>query len=106
MMAVEMFEDAGFHVLEASSGRRALKLIEECGDLAALFTDVDLADTVDGFHLARVVHNARPGMQIIVVSGQYVATSGDLPKGARFIGKPYDPDIVTATLNEMLSLSK
>lgn len=106
MMAVDMFEDAGFHVLEASSGEKALKLLAECGDLSALFTDVELANGIDGFYLARVVHDAHPEMPIIVVSGQCVAKNSDLPKGARFIGKPYDPDVVTATLSEMISMAE
>jgi CheY-like chemotaxis protein len=103
MMAVDMFEDAGFSVLEASSGEKALELMKQCGELTALFTDVDLAKTIDGFYLARMVHDAHPQAPIIVVSGQCIATDGDLPEGARFIGKPYDPDVVTATLNEMIS---
>lgn len=106
MMAVDMFEDAGFHVLEASTGEIALKLLSECGDLSALFTDVELANDIDGFYLARVVHDAHPELPIIVVSGQCVAKNGDLPKGARFIGKPYDPEVVTATLNEMILLAE
>lgn len=105
MMAVEMFEDAGFHVLEASSGERALKLLAKSGELSALFTDVNLANDMDGFYLARIVHDTHPDMHIIVVSGQCVAKAGDLPKGARFIGKPYDPDVVTQTLNEMISIA-
>ena len=105
MMAVDMFEDAGFHVLEASTGEKALQLLAECGDLSALFTDVELANSIDGFYLARVAHNSHPEMPIIVVSGQSVAKNGDLPKGTRFIGKPYDPAVVTSTLNEMISES-
>ena len=106
MMAVDMFEEAGFTVVEASSGEKALRLLEECENLTALFTDVDLANSIDGLYLARVVHEAHPDMPIIVVSGQYVAKNGDLPKGARFIGKPYDPQLVTATLSEMISPNK
>ena len=106
MVAVDMFEEAGFQVLEASTGERALKLLEECGDLSALFTDVELANGIDGFYLARVAHNSHPEMPIIVVSGQCVAKNGDLPKGTRFIGKPYDPDVVTSTLNEMIAASE
>lgn len=105
MMAVDMFEEAGFHVIEASSGEKALKLLDQHGELSALFTDVDLANTIDGFHLARIVHDAHPNTRIIVVSGQFVAKNGDLPPGARFIGKPYDPEVVTGTLNEMLRAS-
>lgn len=103
MMAIDMFEDAGFHVLDASTGEKALKLLEECGAPSALFTDVELANTIDGFQLARIVHDSHPDMPIIVVSGQCVARNGDLPEGARFIGKPYDPEVVTATLNEMIA---
>lgn len=103
MMAVDIFEEAGFKVVEASSGEQALRLLEECESLTALFTDVDLANSIDGFYLARVVHEAHPDMPIIIVSGQYVAKNGDLPAGARFIPKPYNPELVTATLNEMIS---
>lgn len=103
MMAVDMFEAAGFKVLEASTGAKALKLLDECGDLSALFTDVELANGIDGFHLAQVAHNTHPEMPIIVVSGQCNAKSGDLPEGTRFIGKPYTPEVVTSTLNEMIS---
>lgn len=103
MMAVDMFEDAGFHVIEASTGERAIELIQQCNELAALFTDVDLANTIDGFSVARIAHQTQPDMPIIVVSGHRVAKSSDLPPGARFIGKPYNPHNVTAILKEMLT---
>lgn len=102
LMAVDMFEEAGFKVLEAATGEKALDLIKTC-DLAALFTDVELANSIDGFYLARVAHNTHPDTPIIVVSGHRAARDGELPEGARFIGKPYDPDAVTATLTEMIS---
>lgn len=106
MMAVDMFEAQGFKVLEASTGAKALELLDECGDLSALFTDVELANGIDGFHLARVAHNTHPEMPIIVVSGRCTAKNGDLPKGTRFIGKPYAPEVVTSALNEMISKSE
>lgn len=102
MMAVDMFEDAGFSVLEAATGERALDLIRSC-ELSALFTDVELANSIDGYYLARVVHNTHPNMPIIVVSGQRAAREGELPKGARFVSKPYNPNSVIGTLNEMIS---
>ena len=102
-MAVDMFEEAGFHVLEASSGEKALSLIQSCDGLAALFTDVELGNSIDGIYLARVVHGEHPGAAIMVVSGQHVARNGELPRGARFLAKPYDPDAVTKTLHAMLA---
>jgi len=104
LMAVDMFENAGFEVLEAATGEKALDLIRTC-DLAALFTDVDLANSIDGFHLARVAHNTQPDTPIIVVSGHRAAEDGDLPEGARFIRKPYDPEAVTAALTEMIGVA-
>ena len=106
MMAVDMFETAGFNVLEASTGAKALKLLDEREDLSALFTDVELANGIDGFYLARVAHKTHPEMPIIVVSGRCVAKTGDLPEGTRFIGKPYAPEVVTSTLSEMISESE
>lgn len=105
MMAVDMFEDAGFSVLEAATGERALDLIRDC-DLSALFTDVELANAIDGFYLARVVHNTHPNLPIVVVSGQRAARDGELTEGARFISKPYDPEVVTATLHEMIAAAE
>lgn len=104
MMAVDMFEDAGFRVLEASTGEAALELIHD-RNLAGLFTDVQLAPSMDGFYLARLVHNKYPELPIVVVSGQCIPERGDLPKGARFIGKPYNADAVTAALRDMISIA-
>lgn len=106
MLAVDMFEEAGFRVVEASNGEKALRLVEECGSLTALFTDVELSNSIDGLYLARVVHEAHPETPIIVVSGQYIAKQGDLPDKARFIGKPYDPELVMRTLNDMVSQAR
>lgn len=105
LMAVDMFEEAGFQVIDAATGERALELIKSC-KLTALFTDVDLANSIDGFYLARVVHEAHPTTPIIVVSGQRSAKAGDLPDGARFIGKPYNPESVTTALAEMIAAPK
>lgn len=102
LMAVDMFEEAGFQVLEAATGEKALDLIRSC-DLTALFTDVELANSIDGFYLARVAHNTHPNAPIIVVSGQQGARDGDLPDGARFIGKPYDPEAVITALRTMIA---
>lgn len=102
LMAVDMFEEAGFKVIEAATGEKALELIKTC-DLAALFTDVELANSIDGFYLARVVHNTHPDVPIIVVSGQCKARDGEMPQGARFIGKPYDPEAVTNALTQMIA---
>lgn len=106
LMAVEMLEDAGFRVFEAHNGESALRILAEHVDLSALFTDVELANGINGFHLARIFHDTRPEMPIIVVSGQFTAKDGDLPKGSRFIGKPYEPDAVTAALREMIDSAK
>lgn len=102
LMAVDMFEEAGFQVIEAASGEKALALINSC-NLAALFTDVELANSIDGFDLARAVRNTHPDAPIIVVSGQRRAKDGDLPEGACFFAKPYAPDHMVTTLKIMIA---
>lgn len=101
MMAVDMFEDAGFTVLEAASGEQALALLRTHA-VAGIFTDVDLSGSIDGFSLARIVHDQHPDAAIIVVSGYREPQKRDLPPEARFVSKPYDLAAVIETLHEML----
>lgn len=102
-MAVEMFEEAGFDVVEAPTAEEALRVLESGEEIAGLFTDVETASALDGLALARITHQRFPETVIVVVSGRAFPNDRDLPPGAVFVTKPYDVKAVIATLNHMLA---
>ena len=49
MLASDIMEDGGFEVIEAATARAALAILEKRkGDVAALFTDVDMPGDMNG----------------------------------------------------------
>jgi DNA-binding NtrC family response regulator len=78
-------------------------LLEARHDICLLFTDVDMPGSLNGFALARIVDMRWPGIKVIVTSGHTRPSAGDLPKGMRFLPKPYAPSALIAMIQEMLS---
>jgi DNA-binding NtrC family response regulator len=99
---VDVLEDAGFRVYEADGADRALRTLEEKGDIAAVFTDIDMPGSIDGLELARRVGRRWPEMRVIVTSGGAQAPKLDLPDGGIFIPKPYSAARIVAKLRAML----
>lgn len=95
-------EDAGYRVIEAVNADEALILLESRHDVRLVFTDVDMPGALDGFALALIVDLRFSGIKVIVTSGQARPGVGDLPKGARFLPKPYAPSALIAMVQEML----
>jgi len=94
MDAASILEEAGFHVLEASSVAQALDVLATYHEaVQLLFTDVQMPGGADGFELARQTAERWPHIAIVVASGQVRPGPGDLPEGATFIGKPFSAEI-------------
>jgi CheY-like chemotaxis protein len=96
-----MFADEGFRVIEAVSSDEALEFLDADSDVQLLFTDVNLPGTIDGLALARQVHGRWPHIGIIVVSGQSMPQSHEVPEGCRFHRKPYDARSVVRHAREL-----
>ena len=95
MDAVDILEQAGFRTLEAATAAQAQELLRQHHqDVVLLFTDVEMPGSRDGFALARDTAQAWPHIAIVVASGRREPSPGDLPEGARFIAKPFSPQIV------------
>jgi CheY-like chemotaxis protein len=58
--AVKTIEDAGFEVIEAASADEAIRILECRGDIRVVFTDIDMAGSMDGLKLAHAVCNRWP----------------------------------------------
>jgi CheY-like chemotaxis protein len=99
----DILEDAGFRVLDAGDGDKALELLKTRGqDITLLFTDVEMPGLTNGFALARAVSSTWPDIEIVVCSGRITPAPGDLPDRATFISKPFSPQTVHNHLRDKL----
>jgi CheY-like chemotaxis protein len=100
--AVDLVEEAGFEAIEAANADEAIRILESRSDIRVVFTDIDMPGSMDGLKLAHAVRNRWPPIKLVVTSGQSLRADKDLPKGGRFVGKPYGPSQV-ATFWELIA---
>jgi CheY-like chemotaxis protein len=91
LCAVETIEAAGFEVIEAASADEAIRILESRPDIRVVFTDIHMPGSMDGLKLAHAVRDRWPPIKLIVTSGRELVRAQDMPDGARFFAKPYDP---------------
>jgi CheY-like chemotaxis protein len=101
MSAVQMVEDAGFLVAEACNADEAIGILESRRDIRAVFTDINMSGSMDGWKLAHAIRGRWPPIHLIVTSGLYIPEEGQLPAKSLFIRKPYSAEQVTAALLEL-----
>ena len=101
MTAVDMIEEAGFEVLEATNADEAILLLGARRDIAGVFTDIDMPGSMDGLRLAQAVRGRWPPIKIIATSGRYVVRDGDLPSGGLFLAKPYSSAQIYSALRDL-----
>lgn len=85
MNAVDMFEDLGLEVLEASNGLEAIDRLEKRPDVTLLFSDCRMPG-MSGQELADIATRRWPHLRVVLVSGFVNAR----PQNRTFISKPYD----------------
>lgn len=90
MTAVDLLDDAGFHVIEAASADEALRLLEgDPGAIDVLVTDVHMPGSMDGIGLAMEVDRRWPRIVLVVTSGLARYSDRDIPDHGRFVPKPW-----------------
>lgn len=99
----DYFSECGFNPLTVESGDDAVRMLETDTAIDLVFSDVRMPGSMDGFDLARWVIANRPGLPILL-------TSGDLGKihvtrelvGIEIVPKPYDFDVVVRKIHAAL----
>jgi len=100
----DYLSECGFNPLTVESGDEAVRLLENDNTIELVFSDVRMPGSMDGFDLARWVIAHRPGLPILL-------TSGDLGKvnatrelvGTEIVPKPYDFDVVVRKMHAALN---
>ena len=85
-----LLEESDMGVIQCESAEGALRVLEKMGDCVSIvFTDVSLANKIDGVELAHLITQLYPNVRVIVTSG--LALTQSLPEGAMFMPKPWLP---------------
>jgi DNA-binding NtrC family response regulator len=103
MGIVDELEEAGFDVFEAANSVFAIEILIANPRIEVMFTDIDMPGGVDGLKLAASVRDRWPPITIIVTSGHRTVDVENLPLRARFMSKPYNPDVVVRSIREMMT---
>ncbi len=102
MLLADVFEDAGFVVVEAGGADEAISIFGARGDIEVVVTDLRMPGTMDGLGLAGWMGEHAPSVPIIITSG--LATPPDAeanPCIVRIVTKPYKPTDVVDLVVEL-----
>ena len=106
---VQHLEECNFHVLEAASVREAITALENRA-VTLVFTDLRLLGERDGIELARWVAQNRPGVPVMLASGEIgqVKALQELCHAEGFIpfSKPFVHAAVSAQILELIEKRK
>jgi PAS domain S-box-containing protein len=100
-----LLRELGYNVVEASSGRVALKMLQSNIDFDLLFTDMVLPDGMSGRELADEAMRRQPGLKVLFTTGytgNAAIHNGKLDAGVNLISKPFTYDELVAKVRALL----
>src|SRR4051812_47601614 len=100
MNAADMVQDMGLEFLEAADADEAVRLLETVPEITFVFTDIQMPGSMDGLGLAQVIRDRWPPVLLLITSGRLSPGVDDIPRGARFMSKPY----LSAQLHDQLEM--
>ena len=105
-MARDFLSDCGYRILEANSGRDAIRVWKQHqGEIDLLLTDMKMPEGISGMDLAEHMLAEQPGLRVIFTSGYSddVVSPEILERtNARFLAKPYAYTDLTRIVRECL----
>ena len=101
MMATDIVEELGYAMFEATSADEAIAILELHDEITIVFTDIHMAGSMNGLELAALTRLRLPAVGFVIVSGEHQAETSQMPAGAKFFAKPYNPAVVRDALRHM-----
>ncbi len=96
-----LLEGMGHETTLAERGDEALRILDTTQPLDLIISDVVMPG-MSGLDFARRARLARPGMPIVLVTGDSEAMESVLESGAIALLKPYSPDTLRQVVGESL----
>jgi len=97
---VHHLKNAGWEVLEASTGEGAVGLLETEQHIDVLVTDIQLAGYLNGWDVAEAFRAARPDIPVIYASGNSAEPSRAVAN-SRFFAKPANISEIVAVIRSL-----
>jgi two-component system NtrC family sensor kinase len=99
-------KDCGLYVIAVGSALEATWFLSKLAIIDVVFSDIKMP-VMDGFELAKWVHENKPEIPVILASG-YTGKANMAAElcGAEFISKPLDFDNIEAKIRDTLSRKK
>jgi PAS domain S-box-containing protein len=106
--SIKSVESLGYSVISAVDGNDALQKLRADIPVDILFTDIVMPGGINGWELADLARQLRPGLPVLLTSGYALETlvkHGRLRAGAVVLTKPYRKADLARRLREVVSVS-
>jgi PAS domain S-box-containing protein len=103
---VMRLESLGYHVIAAIDGNAALEKLRSDLRVDLLFTDIVMPGSINGWKLAELAKQSRPGLPVVLTSGYALETlieQGSIQAGLVVLTKPYRKADLAHRLREALA---
>jgi CheY-like chemotaxis protein len=98
--------EAGYHVLEASDGAMALRVVaEQVGEIDLVLTDVEMP-TLGGRGMVDELHELSPGLRVLFMSGytdNEILRRGIRKSDTEFLQKPFTAESLRSAVRAVLN---
>lgn len=104
--ATSILRRDGYTVIEAGNAGEALQAVDRLPRIDLLFTDIVLANSINGSELAHQVLCRRPNTRVLLTSGhaeQVPAVENMIAAGVDLLPKPYHRNELTSRVRELLN---
>jgi DNA-binding NtrC family response regulator len=89
MDMAEFLRDRGYRVHEAATAKDAIRALQAKFVIDLVFTDINLSEGMNGLELAEWTLRHRPGVKVLVTTGD-ASRMADIPQTVEsFLAKPY-----------------
>ena len=102
----DFLQECGFKVLEAAHAAEAIEIVQQpVVQIDLVFSDVRMPGETDGFGLSRWIKENRPGLPVILASGDIGKANAthELCANEPFLTKPYNFDVVVAHIRQLIA---
>ncbi len=96
---------AGFRVLQASSGKRALEVFSEHAPEIDMLVADCMMPSMDGLELTQRLRRQRPGLKVLLISGYRTCQCEPVPASVPLICKPFSGTEIIKRIRAVLDSS-